>query len=417
MSLRIRAGTVQGRLRAPSSKSHTHRALILAALSGNGLVRHALASADTQATLDGLGALGYMVTHESGGVRVGGVTRGPKRPVDAHESGTTLRLLVPVASLQDKTVTFQGSRRLGERPMQPLLAALRSLGVQSTADPAGFPITVTGPLQGGTCDVTGDVSSQFLSGLLMATPVAPRDTDIRLSTALVSRPYVDITLAQLRLHGVSVREDRGAFHVPGNQTVRQKPFDVPGDWSSAAFLLAAAAITGGRVQLEGLELDDPQGDRAILDHLAAFGARVQRSPEVITVEGGPLDATDVDVGATPDLFPILGVIAACARGASHLKGAPHLRHKESDRIAATADLLKAFGVRSEPQADGLIVYGSRARAAQIPSHNDHRIAMSGAVLALAAAGGESTLPDPQVISKSYPGFQRDLSLLRAEVTA
>ena len=416
MNLRIQPGRAEGRLRAPSSKSHTHRALLMGALNGNTLVRHPLRSDDTDATLRGLEGLGLLVTEEADGVRVGGMLRGAARPIDARESGTTLRLLTPMAATLASTVAFTGRPRLAERSMDPLVAALRALGAKVERAPTGFPLTVRGPLQGGRTRLPGDQSSQFLSGLLFAGPLVPNATDIELTSPLKSRPYVDLTLTLLRDHGIRIQEEDGHFHVPGNQRARQRPIDVPGDYSSAAFLLGAAAVTNGHVTVDGLDPHDPQGDKAILSQLEAFGARVQRTGMAVEVQGGPLHGTDLDVGATPDLFPILAAVAACARGTTRLHGAPHLRDKESDRIRAMHENLRRFGIASEEHPDGLVVHGGRPRGAQIATYNDHRIAMAGAVLAMAAEG-PSELPEPNVVRKSYPDFARDLALIAPGVLA
>lgn len=416
MRLRLQPARVDGTLRAPSSKSHTHRAYLLGALNGNALVRSPLRSDDTDATLDGLRALGLLVTEEADGVRVGGLLRGGSRPVDARESGTTLRLLTPMAALLATPTTFTGRPRLAERPMDGLLAALRALGARVERPSAGLPLTVRGPLKGGRCRLPGDQSSQFLSGLLFAAPLAPDATEIELTSPITSRPYVDLTLRILRDHGVRIEENGLRFTIAGGQRARQQPVDVPGDYSSAAFLLAAAAVTRGRVTVTNLPADDPQGDRAILDHLRAFGARVERSGDAITVEGGELAATRLDLGSTPDLFPVLAAVAACARGTTTLGGAPHLRAKESDRIRAMHENLRRFGIASEERPDGLVVHGGRPHGAQIAAYNDHRIAMAGAVLAL-AADGPSELPDPDVVRKSYPEFARDLAAIAPKVVA
>lgn len=408
MSLRITPARVEGAIQAPPSKSHTHRAFLLGALTGNVLVRHPLRADDTEATLDGLRALGMLVTEEADGVRVGGVLRPTKAPIDARESGTTLRLLSPMATLLPTPTTFTGRPRLAERPMDPLLGALRSLGGHVERHASGFPLVLRGPLKGGHCRLPGDQSSQFLSGLLFAAPLAPEATEIELSTPVTSRPYVDLTLTILRDHGIRIDEEGLRFHVPAGQRARQKPVDVPGDYSSAAILLAAAAATGGSLRVQGLRAEDAQGDKAIIEHLRAFGARVESQDDSVKVEGGDLHGADIDVRATPDLFPPLAAVAACARGETRLHGAPHLRAKESDRIRAMHENLRRFGIQSEEKHDGLIVHGGRPRGAQIATYNDHRVAMAGTILAL-AADGPSELPEPEVVRKSYPDFARDLA--------
>lgn len=412
--LEVRPTTVEGTVRAPPSKSHTHRAFLLAFLSGNGVIRGGLESDDTQATLDGIQSLGGLVTREAAGIRVGGTLRGGKKPVDARASGTTLRLLTGTASLLSQPTKLEAQGSLRTRPMEPLLEALRQLGVRAESDEGHAPVTVAGPLRGGAAQVHGALSSQFLSSLLLACPLASEDTRLELAGPLVSRPYVDITLSLLRHHGVKVVEHGLEFLVPARQRVRQKPYEVPGDYSGAAFHLAAAAVTGGHVAVTNLPPDDAQGDRAILDHLRAFGCRVTRTGSSVAVEGGPLQAVELDVGSTPDLFPILCAVAACARGTTTLRGAPHLRTKESDRIRAMRENLGRFGIHAEEELDGVRVHGGAPKGAPIQSFNDHRVAMAMTVLALRAEGA-STLADPDVVNKSYPDFLRDLAHIASEV--
>lgn len=413
--LRVRPTTVDGRLAAPGSKSHTHRAYILGALSGNGLVRGALQCDDTDATLGALRGLGCLVTTEADGLRVGGVLRGAKKPLDARESGTTLRLLACVAALVPQPTTLQAGPGLTQRPIEPLLDALRQLGASAESTGGRAPVRIRGPLRGGECRLPGDVSSQFVSGLLLALPLAQVDSRVHVTTPLASRPYVDVTLALLRHHGVTINEHGIEFLVPAQQRVRQKPYTVPGDYSSAAFLFAAAAVAGGRVTLSNLLPDEAQGDRAILDHLRSFGCRVSRAGDQVTVDGGSLAGCDVDVRDTPDLFPILCTLAACARGASTIRGAPQLRLKESDRIEAMRSNLERFGVRCEALPDGLRVHGGAPIGATVQSFHDHRVAMALMVLGLRATG-ETRLEDPHVVDKSYPRFGQDLQQIAREVS-
>ncbi len=414
MTLRIHPGRVSGVLSAPSSKSHTHRAFLLAALSGNGSIRHALESSDTQATLDCLMRLGFLSTVLPHEIRIGGTFRPSRDALDARESGTTLRLMAGFAALQPAKTTFTAAPGLAKRPMQPLLDALRQLGAKIPAGDTTTPFTIEGPLKGGEATLRGDVSSQFLSSLLLACPLAPENTTIRIEGPITSRPYVDITLHQLRHHGVDIREDRSVFQIRGSQRVRQKPYDVPGDFSSAAFFLAAAAITNSGLNVENLARDDPQGDRRIVEQLRSLGVRIESADRAVDVKGAELVGTEIDVGATPDLFPVLAIVAACARGRTRLVGAPHLRAKESDRIHAMAVNLEAAGIGVKELPDGLEVVGGKPRATTIQSFGDHRVAMAMSILAL-ASNGESMLPDENVVAKSYPGFFMDLKRVAPEV--
>ena len=414
MTLRIHPGRVAGTLQAPSSKSHTHRAYLLAALSGNGSIRHALESDDTKATLDCLGRLGFLSTVLPHETRIGGTFRAARDPLDAHESGTTLRLMTGFAAIHPAETRFVAAAGLAKRPMQPLLDALRQLGATVAADTKHAPFAIRGPLKGGDANLRGDLSSQFLSSLLLAAPLAPSDTTIHVDGPITSRPYVDITLHQLRHHGVDIREDRSTFRIRGSQRVRQKPYDVPGDFSSAAFFLAAAAITNCDLTVENLPRDDPQGDRRIVDQLRTLGVQLEPGERSVRVKGGNLVGADIDVGATPDLFPALAVVAACAQGRTRLVGAPHLRTKESDRIRSMAVNLTNAGLTVKELPDGLEIVGGKPKGTKIQSFGDHRIAMAMSVLALGAYG-ESILPDENVVAKSYPGFFMDLKRVAPEV--
>lgn len=410
----IHPGRASGRLQAPPSKSHTHRAFVLAALSGNGSIRNALESGDTRGTLSCLESLGILVSVLPHETRVGGTLRAARHPLDAGESGTTLRLLTGVAATFPFATTLDAAPALRRRPMVPLLEALASLGAQVEAPSGAPPISVRGPLRGGDARIPGDVSSQFVSALLLAAPLATEDTRLEIMGRRVSEPYVAITLRQLRHHGVRVQETPTGFHVPGDQRVRQRPYEVPGDYSSAAFYLAAAAITGGRVTVAGLPAEDPQGDRAILDHLATFGAHVSRAGDEVTVEGGSLRGASIDVGSCPDLFPALCTVGAVAGGRTVLHGAPHLRAKESDRIRQMALNLAAAGIRVQERPDGIEIEGGIPKGIVVDAAGDHRIGMALAVLALASRGA-STVPDATIFSKSHPKFLNDLSAIAPEV--
>lgn len=346
--------------------------------------------------------------------RVGGAFRAPRSPLRCGNSGTTLRLMTAISSLLPHPVTLDADVGLRARPLAPLLAALESLGAATKSAQGRPPVNVQGPLRGGEARLPANVSSQFVSALLLCCPVAPEDSHVRLEGPTLSRPYIDVTLSQLRHHGITVSESDDGFRIRGGQRVRQRPFSVPGDYSSAAFLMAAAAISGGRLTVENLLPDDSQGDRAFLDHLRSFGARVSQDARGVTVEGGDLVAHDVDVGQAPDLFPVLCAVAACARGTSTLGGAPHLRAKESDRIHAMAVNLTNAGLEAKELPDGIRITGGIPKGITIQSFDDHRVAMAMAVLGLAARGA-SELPDEIVVAKSYPNFHNDLLAVAPEV--
>lgn len=416
----ISPGPVHGTTQAPPSKSVTHRALLLGAQAPNGcVVRHPLLSADTIATLRGLEILGARPQIDADAIRFSPAELRPaSQVVDCANSGTTLRLLAATAARLPAPTTMTGDASLRRRPNDSLLAALTALGVQCRSSGGRAPLSIQGPLRPGIAHVSGAAGSQATSALLLALPFAPGDSQVVVVPPLQSRPYIDVTLDVARQAGLRLQSAAGEslrIHVPGYQTVTATHLAVEGDWSSAAFPLAAAAVTGGTVTVTGLQHASHQGDRRIVEWLAAFGASVRTSETTVTCTGGKLSSPGlVDVGDTPDLFPIIAVIAAASRGTTELTGAAHLRTKESDRIAVMADGLSRMGIQVTARPDGLRVVGGAIQGAQIATAADHRIHMSFAVAALAAAG-PSWIDMPAAAAVSYPGFHDAMSRLGARI--
>jgi len=417
---------LRGLVRAPPSKAYTHRAIIASALSeGTSTIHNPLICDDTLATINACRMLGAEISEESGGaLRVLGISR-PKTPediIDCKESGSTIRFITPVCALADGISVLTGGRSLRRRPMGPLLDALSQLGVKcySTRMDGCPPIVVFGGgIRGGRASIRGDVSSQFISGLLFATPMAENDTDIVLTTPLESRPYIDVTLDVLNRHGIKVEVtgDGRVFHIPCGQMYRLHNYYIEGDYSSAAFLMAAAAITSSRVRIENLPRRSLQGDRIIVRLLHDFGVHVRVGEDFIEVMGadGPLKPLDVDMRDNPDLVPVCAVLACMAEGKSVISGVGRLRFKESDRVKALLTELSKMKAKIKVLDDKIIIYGVRElRGAEIDPHGDHRIAMACAVAALAAKG-ETVIHDAECINKSYPDFIRDMRLLGVEI--
>jgi 3-phosphoshikimate 1-carboxyvinyltransferase len=300
--------------------------------------------------------------------------------------------------------------------MKPLLNALTELGVRAVSQngDGNAPIIVRGPNKGRWAHIKGDISSQFISSLLISSALKELDTEIVITTPLKSKPYVEITRDMMALFGGISTETKNGYHVLGGQRYRPRDFTIPGDYSSAAFPLVAAALTG-KVSVTGLDPQDRQGDRSILDILSRFGAKVSWSEDRITVEKGELRAADVDVGDSPDSFPILAVLASQAEGETKLTNAEHLRFKESDRIATTVAFLKLMGADIEERPDGCVVRGpSKLKARTINPSGDHRILMAAAIAGLVAEG-TTTITDGDCYSISYPRFVSDLKALGAQV--
>jgi 3-phosphoshikimate 1-carboxyvinyltransferase len=397
--------------------------VIAAALShGVSRVSNPLLSEDTQATLRAVTALGSKVKTSEGCWVIEGakVLKSSTKPIDCGESGATLRFIIPIAALADgpSVLTFNGS--FEKRPVEPLLASLNDLGAKTHAgklDGKDAVFVDGGGIVGGETHIAGDVSSQFISGLMFACPMGELDTEIMLSSPLESIDYVKMTEAVLVNHGIKVPAHENHIHIPANQQYRSFDGIVPGDFSSAAFLLAAAAITESKVQVSNLSYGTIQGDKAILGILKNMGVEGKVCDDSIEIDGSGklIKPVEVDSKNIPDLVPIIAVLACYTKGVSHIFGAQRLRLKESDRLESLYLELTKMGAQITVNDEGLIIDGgSPLHGATIDPHNDHRIAMACAVAALGAEG-ESIIQDAECIRKSYPKFFTNLKQIGANV--
>ncbi len=421
--VQIRPSTAAGRVPAPSSKSYTHRFLLAAHLSGRrSRVRHPLVSDDTDRSARALQSLGSSVRRRA---EVWTVTparatgRGSPRVIDCGESGTTLRLLTAMAALQAAPVRFEGSGRLPVRPMRPLLRALSELGaeVRGSTSRRSLPFELRGPIHGGTVDLEVGTSSQFTSALLFALPTVQPDSRIRAVGQPVSEPYVRATLEVLQRHGVRVHSRASGYVVPGGQQFRGGDMDVPGDASSAAYLWAAAALTGGRVAVDRIPERWPQADLAVLGVLRQYGAHVDRVGDRVTVEGDRHRPIRVNLDGAPDLYPLVGVLAASAPGSSEIRGAAHVAQKESNRKVETVRLARAMGAKVRSSSQGLAIEGTASvRPLRLERLTDHRLVMSATVASL-IAGGPSVVGEASAVRKSFPRFFEVLRALGGEVAS
>ena len=410
---------VQGGVTAPPSKSYTHRAFVVAGLAqGSSRIRDYLVSEDTLATISGMRSFGVGIAEEDKRVAIvegsGGRLATPAGEVDCRNSGTTLRLLTGVAALDGEAV-LTGDASLRRRPIQPLLDALAMLGVhgESIHGNGCPPVRIRGgTLRGGIARIRGDVSSQFVSALLIVAPYAESDVEVELTSPLRSRPYVDITLEVMQSFGVEVENrDYKSFRVAAGRTYRGRGYRVEGDYSSASYFLALAALTGGEVTVENLNPGSKQGDRAILDVLREMGAEVEPGEGKVRVCGAGLRGVEVDLGDTPDLLPTVVALAIKARGRTVIKNVEHARYKESDRIATCSQEFAKFGAWIRERRDGMEVRGtSELRGAEVYTHGDHRLAMALSVAALAAKG-KSVVHGVECASVSFPGFFEELRRL------
>lgn len=400
-----------GEVVPPPSKSDAHRALICAALcDGISTLSPIAPSQDIESTAGGLRALGAKAELLPDGRAVvnGGRRFAVRRAeIDCGESGSTLRFLIPVAAAGGVPSTFTGCGRLPQRPLGPYFNALPGAGVSLGAPGGGInlPLTLSGRLRPGMFRLPGNVSSQFVTGLLFALPLLDGDSEIVLTTPTESAGYIDLTLRTLHGFGIAVQKTAQGFFVRGGQHYAARDYAVERDWSQAAFWLAAGAL-GCKVRCGSLPADSGQGDRAILALLRSFGAAVSQENGGVSVDAPEtgLHGTQIDARGVPDLVPVLAAVAAGARGETRILNAQRLRLKESDRLRAMAEGLYALGGHAEELPDGLVIHGTgRLRGGEADSFNDHRIAMALAVASL-ICDGPVTIHGSECVAKSYPDF-------------
>ena len=406
--------SIDASIRIPGSKSITHRALIAASLAnGESLLKGFLPSKDTLYTVNALRELGVQICIEGENIIISGsggkfLSAADRKEIFLGNSGTSYRLLLSTIALARGEYILTGNPRMYERPIGDLVKALKKLGVEVTyIEKDNFPpvfIRAKG-IHGGKVQMLASKSSQYVSSLLLAGPYTKKDLDIEITGRLVSRPYVDITLDVMEKFGVHVDRDRySCFNVPAGNGYLARQFSIEGDVSTASYFWAAAAVTGGIAITENIKpYTTKQGDIAFLDVLEEMGCRSERENNWVSVHGGVLSGVEVDMGAMPDMVPTLAAIALFAEGKTAIRNVSHLRYKESNRLQAIALEWHRIGGRVEGLADGLIIYGGRGLSgAKMESHNDHRLAMSLAVVGLKVPG--ITIKDENCVNKSFPQF-------------
>jgi 3-phosphoshikimate 1-carboxyvinyltransferase len=425
VKLRITPSSVTGEVSAPPSKSYTHRAVILASLAtGESLIEDPLLSADTLYTIDACRSLGADIELEGNRLTITGtggqirVTPGREK-ISAGNSGSTIRMVAPLAALASTKVVLDGDSRLRQRPVGDLLSALDSLGARarSLGTNGCPPIEIQGgKLSGGEVTVTGGVSSQHISALLMIAPYTKDGLRILIADELRSKPYIDITLNIMREFGVeAVNKDYKEFLVKGGQRYRAKRYQIEGDYSSAAYFLAAGAIGGKPVTVKNLKNNSAQGDKSLLNILSQMGCSVEHQKEAVIVSRrDELKGVTIDMGDYPDLVQTVAAVAAYAQGKTEITNIGHLRFKETDRISDTAAELGKMGIKIEVTDNTMLIYGGKPRGAEIEARNDHRMVMSVSMAALFAEGN-SIINGAEAVTKSYPRFFNDLASLRAKI--
>ncbi|MGZ7067513.1 MAG: 3-phosphoshikimate 1-carboxyvinyltransferase [Methanobacterium sp.] len=420
MELEIqKTDSIEGKIKAPPSKSYTHRAIIIASLAhGESKLKDPLLSEDTLASINACRALGCEINQSRDELMVqgsGGVLKTPDDVLDLKNSGTTLRIMTTVTSIAPHYTVLTGDSSLRTRPMQDLLDALRGLGVTalSTRDNGKPPICIKGGLNGGETDIKGNVSSQFISSLLIASPYAKKPVDIHIKGDFISKPYVDMTTDVMEKFGVCPQYHDNSFHLDP-QTYKSRDYTIEGDFSSASYIIGAAAALEGEVKITNLFPDSKQGDRQILDIVKEMGAEVKFQKEQVVIRGqGKLQGVEVNLENSPDLLPTVAALGAVAEGTTRITDVEHARYKETDRIHTSALELSKLGVQLMELKDGLLIKGG-ARGGTVNSHGDHRLVMALSLVGLKV--GHVKIENASVYDVSFPNFPLSMKKLGCKIS-
>jgi 3-phosphoshikimate 1-carboxyvinyltransferase len=405
----LRSGALNGEVNIPSSKSHTIRAFIFASLAdGESRLKNCLESGDTLAAMNACKKLGAKIEKKTPGeytvVGFNGKPDVGDEGIDTMNSGTTTNLVTSVAALSDKKVLINGDPSIQTRPVQPLLTAINKLGAEalSIKNNGCPPIEVSGPMIGGVTTLDCR-SSQYLSSLLIACPCLKQDTVIELHN-VCEKPYIELTLKWLNELGIKYEnQDFTKIKVFGNQSYKSFEKIIPGDWSSATFLLVAGVMLAGELRIRGLNMDDLQADKKVIEYLKQMGAKIEVDGNKLVVRKSELQGSKIDLNDSPDAFPAMAVVGCFANGRTILNGVSHARIKETDRIAVMAKELSKMGAVVEEMDDGLIIDGGNLKGARLKGYNDHRI-----VMALSLAGmiaeGKTTIDTAEAINVTFPNY-------------
>ena len=397
-----------GTVNVPPSKSDVHRAIICAAMA-NGVSRISpvALSNDIKATIGCIKALGADAVLENNVLTVDGTNMYKNKTalLDCGESGSTLRFFIPIAAVGNINATFVGKGKLPQRPIGIFTEALPKAGTTCKTE-GGLPLEIKGQLKSGIFEIPGNVSSPFITGLLLALPILEGDSEIVLTSPLESVGYIAMTIRTMKQFGVNIQATEKGWHIKGGQSYKPCDYTTDGDWSQAAFFMVLGAVSG-KVTVKGVAKDSTQGDKKCAEILARFGAKVTQLDNEVTVEKGELKAITIDASQIPDLVPVLSVCAAFAEGTTKIINAERLRIKECDRLKATAELLNNLGGKVKELSDGLEITGvSSLKGGNVNGYNDHRIVMSAAVCA-ARSDEDITATFAMSINKSYPDFYID----------
>lgn len=419
MSCRISKSKISGEITCPPNKSYTHRAIFLASLSGkNSTVENVLLSADTKATIEACKKFGAEIEVKNSSIIVKNpINLGTNVPeINTENSGTTIRIASGIAGLFSQEITLTGDESLQKRPMQPLLDALSSIGAKCSSADGKPPIKIQGRISGGNVSIPGNFSSQFISSLLICAPLTENGINLSIEGNLVSKPYLDATIATMRKFGVTVQTliPYKKYNITP-QVYKNTTFTVPIDFSSLALLLAAATLSGEEVTIKGSIGNLPQGDEVFIDILEQLGVSIQMDDEEIKIKSPEkLNGGKFDLSNSPDLLPPLAILVLKSSKPIEIVNVKHARLKETDRIAIVSRELRKVGINVQENEDGMILeLGDRLNSAELNSENDHRLFMAFCITGMFI--GDCTVTDPDSVNVSYPNFIDEMNRLGAEI--
>ena len=419
MKCRVEKSEIDGDIECPANKSYTHRAIFLAALSdGKSIVKNILNSSDIKATISACNAFGVEV-HEDKDIitiknTIGSTVQGSM--IDAQNSGTTIRIAIAIAALSGGNTMLTGDESLKKRPMQPILDSLQTLGVSSESDGGLPPITIKGKIKGNQVNIDGKISSQFISALLIVAPRLENGLIINIQGELVSKPYIDLTIAIMKEFGVVVNSEIPyKKYVVKHQIYKPTTFTVPSDFSNLALLLASNVLLGDGLEIEISLGNLPQGDEAIIDILEELGVNVTLNGNIITTKSPKmLTGGRFDLSNTPDLLPALAILSLKSSKPIEIFNVKHARYKETDRIAIISRELKKIGIVVEEHEDGMkLTPNENLSSGELNSENDHRLFMAFSIAAMYI--GDCTVTDPDSVQISYPNFISDMKNVGAQI--
>ncbi len=411
MNCKVDKAKISGKIVCPSNKSYTHRAVFLASLTkGESTIENILHSADTKATIEACKKFGAKINENGNNLVINSDSSIHASTIDAANSGTTIRIATAIASLADGKSTLSGDTSLNQRPMKPLLDALESIGAKCSSNDGKPPVEVSGIIKGGELSILGNISSQFISALMIAAPLSQNGIILNIEGDLVSKPYLDATISIMKKFGVDVKtEIPYKKYSINNQTYNSSSVTIPSDFSSLALLLSASVLIGDNLQIEATMSDLPQGDEYFIEILKKLGADVDINGNIITVKSPEkLDGGKFDLSNTPDLLPPLSILALKTTNPIEIFNVKHARYKETDRIAILARELQKLGIKVEEKEDGLILHSSdELNGANLNSENDHRLFMTFCIAGMYV--GNCVVSDAESVNVSYPNFIDDVN--------